>query len=409
MGDGSIELGGLDHDGFAVPGDLLGGGILSGAVVKVGAAGATLDSTNVIGGNPVYVQNNGTVQVPAGLSLTVVGTLENAGEYDLTTNSFKTSTIDLQGANSSMILAGGTVTLQGYGGQVLMDNASTRIDGPAGQMLVNDSNTITGAGDIGFGDIGFNNGATDSVVDATGRIQIDTGAQAVGNAGTMEASTKAVLDVVSAVDNSGLISASVGALVIVGGAVTDTGTLGITGGAMTLDGGVASGQTVHFSGFLNETLALGSPLSMAGTIENFAFDETIDLVGIAATTLDFASGILHVRDGATEVAALAISGSHQSSDFKLTGDGGTGTDVVSEFAITNTPCFAAGTRLLGANGEIAVEALRPGDRLVTMDGAGIPGRPAWRRCASARTRLPPACRIATCCSRRITRCIWMAC
>ncbi len=93
-------------------------------------------------------------------------------------------------------------------------------------------------------------------------------------------------------------------------------------------------------------------------------------------------------------------------------------------AIVVVPCFRRGTRLATPDGAAAVEALRIGDRVMTVGGEARPscgsgggwwiacgmcgprrcGRCGWRRGRSGR-----ACRSGTCSSRRITRCTRRRC
>jgi hypothetical protein len=51
--------------------------------------------------------------------------------------------------------------------------------------------------------------------------------------------------------------------------------------------------------------------------------------------------------------------------FALTPDGNAGTDIT-------VPCFRLGTLILTERGDMPVEALRAGDRLVTVSGAVRP-------------------------------------
>jgi hypothetical protein len=60
--------------------------------------------------------------------------------------------------------------------------------------------------------------------------------------------------------------------------------------------------------------------------------------------------------------------SYKDGIFDLTAPGWDGTDTLYV-------CFAAGTRIQTATGEVAVEALQPGDRVVTLGGRGLPVKP----------------------------------
>jgi hypothetical protein len=59
---------------------------------------------------------------------------------------------------------------------------------------------------------------------------------------------------------------------------------------------------------------------------------------------------------------------YNNGTFDLTRPGWDGSDMLYV-------CFAAGTRILTATGEVAVEQLQPGDRVVTLAGRGLPVKP----------------------------------
>ncbi len=99
-------------------------------------------------------------------------------------------------------------------------------------------------------------------------------------------------------------------------------------------------------------------------------------------------------------------------------------DVQFNSGILSVICFAAGTRIRTDCGDVAVEALRVGDRVATFSGEHRPVR--WigerridltrhpeprrrRRSASAGPPSTSRCRPVTCWCRRIMRSIWTAC
>ena len=124
----------------------------------------------------------------------------------------------------------------------MSDSMENVITGTASDVaLTNVDNTITGAGQLGAGQMTLVNQGT---IDATGSnpLVIDTGANAVQNSGTLEASGAGGLEIHSDIVNNGLISAN-GGNVKVDGNVTGTGSATISGNA-----------TLEFAGLVNENI-----------------------------------------------------------------------------------------------------------------------------------------------------------
>jgi hypothetical protein len=363
-GTGTIYLGGADGAG-----DLISGQILAGVHLAGSAAGATIDGAGFAGGT----YNFGTILAGVGQTLTLAHLITNSASYSFVDSSFHQAGVIELGVSidpithihtgATVTLGSAAVTVQGFGGQILMDDASDLITGSGGQVLMNDQNTITGAGTIGIGGIGFTNVEAQSLVDATGFLKIRTDSYTIDNAGTLAATGGGDLFLEGTIVNSAEIDADFGSIVRLDGDVTGTGVLNISGGDMLAQGSVAAGQTVAFSGYLgSETLALGSPLAMSGTITNMSVNDTIDLENTAATTVDVVGSLLTVKDGSVVVATLEVTDAF-GLDFTLKTDNAGGTDIIASIA-----CFTAGTDILTDTGERRVEALRPGDRLATTEG-----------------------------------------
>lgn len=68
-----------------------------------------------------------------------------------------------------------------------------------------------------------------------------------------------------------------------------------------------------------------------------------------------------------------VPAGQDASDFIVRSDGSGGTEII------DTACYAAGTRIATATGEVPVEALRPGDLVRTMEGLLLPVRWIGRR------------------------------
>jgi hypothetical protein len=102
------------------------------------------------------------------------------------------------------------------------------------------------------------------------------------------------------------------------------------------------------------------------------FDKGSSVIEFSAITYNpedsysYSAGSLTILDGSTDLAALALDPAAQYDGFDLMA----GTAGALEVAAI--PCFAAGTRILTDQHEVAVEALRIGDRVITVDGTAEP-------------------------------------
>jgi hypothetical protein len=144
--------------------------------------------------------------------------------------------------------------------------------------------------------------------------------------------------------------------------------------APTLDGGsvyMESGSVVNVSGASSvtfdyadaATLALDNPATFTGTIGGFGFGDAIELTGetITAGSIIGTTLTLDLAGGGTQT--LNVAPGESGEKFATTPSGG-----------LEVACFCAGTRLMTVSGEVAVEALAPGDLVVTMSGRRRPVR-----------------------------------
>jgi hypothetical protein len=155
---------------------------------------------------------------------------------------------------------------------------------------------------------------------------------------------------------------------------------------------VALGQTVSTPTITTGTLELGvgsslsGPISFSGTGGELRLDSTppLDIItGFQAGDTVVLSGVPYVAglDSYTVANAGTLivdaDGTPYTLDIAGATVGETNFVLGSDLMITETSpaCFAAGTRLLARDGEIAVEAIVPGDVLVTVR----PGGPAMSK------------------------------
>jgi hypothetical protein len=125
----------------------------------------------------------------------------------------------------------------------------------------------------------------------------------------------------------------------------------------------------------------------ANTIAGFVAGDSLDLAGIA-----FDSGAADpVLDSTTHVLSFTESGTPYTLQldpaqdftghtFQLTDDGFGDTLLIQD----NTPCYFRGTRILTPDGEVPVDQLKIGDKVVTMSGKAPPIRWIGRRAYDGR-------------------------
>jgi hypothetical protein len=216
---------------------------------------------------------------------------------------------------------------------------------------------------------GNDNGEATFIVDGLLEKTAGTGTStfytAVVNAGTI-LGTSGTLNFAQSLTNNGMIEANNGAVGIAGN-LLGTGTLTLTDNAsITLNGSVSAGQTVQFDD--GSTVYIGDITQYDGTIANFGTADTIDLTNVAYDSTGTAyvgiDNILTITESGTS-HTIHMSGDYSGLYFHLASDNVRGTDITAN----TTPCYLPGTRIATDRGEIAVEALKVGDTVVTHTGA----------------------------------------
>ena len=183
------------------------------------------------------------------------------------------------------------------------------------------------------------------------------------------------------VDGSGTLTTngptSVTGTVTFGSGVTLTGTgLVSIGSSGTLNvlGKVDSSTTIEFTG-TNGLLDIGTTSGFSGTIKDFASGDTlaVSTTITTATPGTFSSGItpLVLKDDGTTVATLNLDGNYQGDAFKVTQNAGS-------YDVT-TPCYCRGTLIRTERGEVPVEGLTIGRKVLTKSGKERPIKWIGRR------------------------------
>jgi hypothetical protein len=179
---------------------------------------------------------------------------------------------------------------------------------------------------------------------------------------------------------------------------TSTSTLELAAGAGTFGGAGASftnfGSIEFDSGAAWKLI--GAPAALAGgqTISGFAKDATIEITGVTDSIDSYSAGTLTLTGSMP--LTLLLPGTFSTGDF-LSANGGGNTDIT-------IACFAAGTRILTECGEVEVERLRPGIRVVfayaSQVAAGAMDRKPKHRLQNAATAGAHPPRADYC------RCVW---
>ena len=344
---GTIEVGETTSGAllYLEDGTTITGGTLStanGGLIEVAYNSALSDNTVTFdgsqAGDPLTI--NGAVQVDAGATLTLLGTIDNNGTITVDAN-----VIVPAGAT---LLISGDVTLDGNGnGSVVLDGTSDAITGnSAADILENVNNEISGYGQLGDGKLTLINDTDGTIVatDATNALIINTGTGAFTNDGLVHSDGAGGLKISGDVTNNGTLEATSGILKVDGNVTSDEGGSDIAlidGGTMEFGG--ASNANVQFSGA--GTLVLDD-FNFTGTISGFGAGDAIDLTD----NLKLSSSVTDVWNSATDtltissggvvsVALTFITGSYGQNSFALTTDANGNTEIVSTAAQVSVSGF----------------------------------------------------------------------
>lgn len=270
--------------------------------------------------------------------------------------------------NDGVIKGGGASTTVGYGvavigGMVVANGSGASITNFAFGVDIFGAGTVTNAGTISSTNgVILQGGGT--VTNSAGGVITGTGGAGVGGAGT--------------VVNYGAINATGGDaidLAIGGGGLliaepSSTVNGVINGGGGTLELAAGSETVGAVTNFTTITFDTGAAAAVAGTaaglnsvdVTGFVTGDTLEITGATDTISSFAGGVLTL--GGTAPATIDL-GTVTGAPAAAESSGNTD--------VTLVPCFRAGARILTDAGEVAVEALKAGMRVVSYaDGRGVP-------------------------------------
>ena len=376
IGGGGLEV--VSSGGSAISSTVYSGAALS-AVSGTQAGSVLSGGEDFVSGGTVYDTNLIAGFLEASSGATVNDTsMSGDGGFGLSAGATASGITATGGAISVQTGAAANVVTLSTGASLTVSSG-----GSASDVTVNSGSSVTvgtAAVFVDDGVVGSGGGVVTSVSISSGGIET-VGSGGIAYSTTVESG--GVVDVTGAGALSGSVVSNGGQENIQFGYIefSEFPTFSITSVAaaaittdVTIDGGtvsIASGSTA--SGYVMfgagaGTLNLADATPLAATISGFAAGDVIDLTGVTYAAGGSAvlspTDMLSVTDGGTSIN-LQFDNTVVGETFKLSADAtGSGTDI----ALAVNPCFAAGTRILTVRGEIPVEALNPGDRVITFTG-----------------------------------------
>ncbi len=324
-----------DAASLTISGQLVLGGIFQVGSLNLGSfatvvigPGATLGATNAsLQVRALDVSGAGAAMHSSGvLQFSSIGTLDAIGGGTITAAGMSTTgetVVSVDSASAIEIGAGGGAT--------------------TGSIVIDSGTTVDGA-------FLFSGPLIDNGVISTGSLTAQMNAPVTGN-GTIVIGNGGGLDV----------SAPIGADITIEFAGA-TGTLELS----TKPVGIGAGDTVAATGSIEGPPGLAN---ITADIVGYTAGDTIIIGGATIDSADYfatepGTGELVLSDNGAVVTVLGLSGDYTGDSFiaaPLFGN----TEV-----LMSAPCFAAGTKLLTADGEVAVEQLAIG-ALVPVMGVGV--------------------------------------
>jgi autotransporter passenger strand-loop-strand repeat protein len=379
VGSGGTELSALiSANGIAL---IMGGGSETGDEVVAGGRIVALPGADATG----RVTVTGVLLLAPGSSARYAssithGEIKDGGTADILSAGTATDLTVTGGANiatSVNIYAGGLLLSSEIdsGGMVYVSSggreAATTV-GSAGFLYVSAGTAYdtTISANASFNLIGGSASATIVEAGALAFVQTDgvaSGTVVSGFLGVVSAGTAFETTVASGgrlyLSAGGDVAGLVDAGLAVISRATSASDVIIEGGTLVLSAGNQFGSGLAFSG-AGGTLALHT-MPPAATIGGFLPGDTIVLDTLAydsATTLSVTNAGTLVIGGSI---GLNIAGATSAGQFALE-------DIDGETGITtnSTACYVRGTRLLTPRGEVPIESLAMGDRVITNGPAG---------------------------------------
>ena len=332
--------------------------------ITINSLALVATATLTINAGTTFTVNDGT----SGAGITGNIVVANSAVFSIGGTIVNTGTINesSSGTTTKIVLNQTTNILQG-GGQLLMSaNTNNQIFGAAANFeLDNVDNTISGAGNIGNGQMVLSNEGIINANQSTAALTVNTGGNVIINSGTMEATLGGDLNILSAVNNVGgtIEAVGVGSTVFLQSNVTGGSVLASGGGVIQTSGGsgVLDGLGLHpvTNGSAIQVLN-GQVLTLLGTIIN---NSSINLNANANNT--------DLRIGSPIVTLLGTGGVHLTNNFNNRIFGNSGA-----FQLINKSNTIDGAGQLGASqltfiNNALVDANQPGALVLNTNGEPV--------------------------------------
>ncbi|WP_146021947.1 MULTISPECIES: VCBS domain-containing protein [unclassified Pseudomonas] len=290
-----------------------------------GVDAADLSEANFQFDRDPLTSNTGTLTIADGAIMPFGGSLDNSGTIELGSAGNET--------RLEILFRGATLT---GGGQVLLsDNAQNVIfGGSADTVLTNVDNRISGAGQLGAGQMILANAGL-ILASGLNSLVLDTGSHTITNSGVLESTGTGGMTVASTVENTGHLWANGGDLYLLAD-VTGNGSATIDGDAsLTFAGAAHTSVAFHGEGAGSLVIAQAEAAGSLVGILGLESDDLLtfgDLAFGANTQLSYtanasgAGGLLTVDNGAHR-AEVNLLGHYSAEDFQVTDGGEAGTQV----------------------------------------------------------------------------------
>ncbi|WP_223432466.1 beta strand repeat-containing protein [Pseudomonas sp. GL-B-26] len=295
------------------------------SVTLKGVDAADLSEANFQFDVDPVMTNTGTLTIADGAIMPFGGSIHNSGTIELGSTGSET--------NLEILFRGATLT---GGGQVQLSDSAQNVifGGSADTVLTNVDNRISGAGQLGAGQMVLVNAGL-ILASGLNSLVLDTGTHTITNSGVLESTGEGGMTVASAVDNSGHLWANGGDMRLLAD-VMGNGSATIDGDATLTFSGAAHGS-VAFHGEGAGTLVIAQA-EAAGSLVGILGLESDDMLTFgdlafgANTQLTYsanasgAGGLLTVDDGVHR-AEVNLLGHYTVDDFQATDGGEAGTQV----------------------------------------------------------------------------------
>ncbi|EJM95688.1 putative calcium-binding protein, partial [Pseudomonas sp. GM74] len=313
-----------------------------------GVDAAALGAANLLFDVDPVTTNTGTLTIADGAIMPFGGSIDNSGTIALGSTG--------SGTDLEILFRG--ATLSGGGQVVLSDSAQNVIfGGSADTVLTNADNTISGAGQLGAGQMMLVNSGL-ILASGVNALVIDTGSSSITNTGVLQANGSGGLVIESALINSGSLWANDGNITVHADA-SGAGSATISGSAI-LEFGAASDQHVTFDSGAAGTLKLDVSAAFSGSVSGFAAGDKLDFGDVAFganTQITYSAndtgtgGMLSVSDGA-HVAQVAMNGQYAAAGLQANAEG-SGSELAYDAAAVNHRMLGgqANDTLIGGAGD----------------------------------------------------------